>query len=50
MWRLGSYLSGTHHVFEGRVLAVVRSCSAGEGRLTVTDEEGHEAEIAYTIE
>ena len=45
-----SYLSGTHRVFEGRVLAVVRSCSAGEGRLTVTDEEGHEAEIAYTIE
>lgn len=45
-----SYLSGTHRVFEGRVLAVVRSCSAGEGRLTVTDEEGSVTEIAYTIE
>ena len=44
-----SYLSGTHRVFEGRVLAVVRSCFAGEGRLTVTDEEGSVTEIAYTI-
>ena len=42
------YLSGTHHVFEGRVLAVLRAKNVGVGRLIITDEEGSEAEIAYS--